>query len=243
MIKWVILFFLALPRMIYSEIRVIYLYHHKDKYDLQYRYNVARKTLVWINRLLRTKLHINNYEIINTPHDNGRIYIANHNSIFDIMAFAEMSTKPLIFISKKENFKIPFLGAHLKAMEGLAIDRKDLKQSLKICKQAGELANKGYDIVLFPEGTRSKDGNVAPFKAALQSMVFYSKVETIMLCLYNTKKPFAFHFFVYPKIDIYVNVFEPLSYNYFLENRKDFANITRDIIQKQVNAFQESRGK
>lgn len=239
MIKWLILFFLAVPRILYSQIRLLYINHHKDKYSLQYRYNMVRKTIMWINKFLRTRPNITNLDIITSKHENGRIYVANHNHIYDIMALICLSSKPLIFVSKIENFKVPFLSAHLKAIDGLGIDRNDLKQSLKICKEAGLLAKSGHDIVLFAEGTRSKDGNVQPFKAAISSLVFYANVETVLICMHNTKKPLAFHWFIYPKVPINIKIFEPLSYEYFLENRKEFPIITHDIIQEQLDKFKE----
>ena len=107
------------------------------------------------------------------------------------------------------------------------IDREDVRQSLKVCKEAGKLIQEGKDIVIFAEGTRSKDGNVAPFKAALSSIVTYSKGETVLVCMHNTEYPLKWKWITYPKVRVNVKFFEPLSFDYFMSNRKNFSDFKK----------------
>lgn len=237
LIKWLIIILLVVPRVIYSEIKLAIMCRNKTKYSLQQRYDVVRNTVLWLNRFTRRRFNIESLEVFTKEHSQGRVYVSNHHSIFEVLTFIELSKKPLIFISKKENKRVPFLRTHLKAIDTLCIDRKDIRQSLKICRQAGLLANQGNDIVIFAEGTRSKDGNVAPFKAALPTIIHYSQTETVLVCMYDTKNPLKWRWFKYPKENVYLHFFEPLSYNYYLENRKQFNVVTRDLIQNQLEKY------
>ena len=242
MIKYLLLIILAVPRIIYSQIVLFHMRLHKNKYSLQQRYDVLRKTAMWVNKLTRCKLDVINKEIITSPHEKGRVYVSNHLSLFDCLAYIELSTKPLIFISKKENSKIPILRNHILAVESLFIDRKDPRQSLKVCKQAGLLAKeKNLDVVIFAEGTRSKNGCVNQFKAAFPTIIHYGEVETVLLCIYNSTAPLKFNLFTYPKANVKIKVFEPLSFEYYKVNRKEFSNVSHDIISKQLEEFKKEK--
>lgn len=240
MIKYLLLIILAVPRILYSQIVLFHMRLHKNKYSLKQRYDVLRKTAIWVNKLTRANLDVINKEIITTPHEKGRVYVSNHLSLFDCLAYIELSTKPLIFISKKENSKIPILRNHILAIDSLFIDRKDARQSLRVCKQAGLLAKENnLDVVIFAEGTRSKNGNVAPFKAAFPTIIHYGEVETVLLCIYNSTAPLKFNIFKYPKANVKIKVFKPLSYQFYKVNKKEYNNITHDIIAKQLEKFQK----
>ena len=99
MIKYLLLIIFAVPRIIYSQIVLFHMRLHKNKYSLQQRYNVLRKTAMWVNKFTRCKLDVINKEIITAPHEKGRVYVSNHLSLFDCLAYIELSTKPLILIS------------------------------------------------------------------------------------------------------------------------------------------------
>ena len=239
MIKWVIIVLLAIPRIIYSTIKLKIMNAKPNKYSLQTRYNTLRATVWWIVKLTRMDLNAVNANIITSKHENGRLYVSNHRHIFDILVLIYLSEKPLVVISKKENIKVPFLNAHAKAIDVLFIDREDVRQSLKVCKEAGQLIQSGKDIVIFAEGTRSKDGNVAPFKAALSSIITYSKGETVLVCMHNTEYPLKWKWITYPKVKVNVKFFEALSFEYFMENRKQFPELTRNMVQSQLDEFRK----
>lgn len=244
MIKYIIGGLRAIFPIIFGCIKCSYMSHHKDKYPLEVRYAKARRLAIYVNRCFRAHLIIENKQIVDDNHQHGRIYICNHQTVFDILAMFELSERPITFISKKENKKVPFLNVVSNCIDTLYIDRNDVRQSIKICKQAAELAlNENRDIVLFPEGTRSKDGRVHEFRSALISLVSNSKVEVVMVCLYNSKGPLKFRFIKYPKEYVKVKVFEPLSYEYFLENKKTFAEYTRNAIQEQYDLYDKERNK
>lgn len=243
MIKWFLIILLAIPRIIYSEIVLLIMNANKEKYDLQRRYNVVRNTVKWICILTRRRYRMINPEIVQTPHSQGRVYVSNHLHIFDIMTMIENSPKPLIVISKKENSKVPFLTTHMKAIETICIDRENIRQSLRVCKEAGELVKNGRDVIVYAEGHRSKDGNVAEFKAALSPIVQYSESEIVLVCVHGTTKPLKFRWFTYPREYIDIKYFEPLPYQYFLDNRKEFNTLTRDIIADQLEAFKKEYDK
>ena len=101
------------------------------------------------------------------PVDVPKIFIANHQSMYDIPAFFWHLRKHHVkFISKIELTKgIPSISFNLKYGGGANIDRKDTKQAaVEIIKLGRRLKEHNWSAVIFPAGTRAKDGKLKPFK-------------------------------------------------------------------------------
>lgn len=100
----------------------------------------------------------------NLPEQPGALYVANHQSLFDIVVILSVMEYPTAFVNKKELEKTIFVGALMHNMGCVYIDREDLRQSLEAIKQASEQLKRGLNMVIFPEGTRSKNGEIGEFK-------------------------------------------------------------------------------
>lgn len=100
------------------------------------------------------------------PVDQPKIFVANHQSMYDIPGLIWFLRKHHIkFISKIELTKgIPSISFNLKYGGGANIDRKDSKQAVgEIILLGNRMKEKNWSAMIFPEGTRSKDGNLKPF--------------------------------------------------------------------------------
>lgn len=105
----------------------------------------------------------------NLPIGRSIIFVANHQSLFDIPALIWFLRKyHAKFISKVELTKgIPSISYNLKKGGGANINRKDPRQSItELIKFAERMKNNNWSAVIFPEGTRSVDGKVKPFQSA-----------------------------------------------------------------------------
>ena len=98
------------------------------------------------------------------PDQGGVLYVGNHQSIFDIIAMLSIMEFPTAFVNKKELDHVFFLGALMRGIDCVSIDREDLRQSLSAIKTASERLKEGMNMVIFPEGTRSKNGQMGEFK-------------------------------------------------------------------------------
>jgi 1-acyl-sn-glycerol-3-phosphate acyltransferase len=105
----------------------------------------------------------------NLPVGRPIIFLANHQSLFDIPPMILYLRKyHAKFISKVELTKgIPSISYNLKNGGGANIDRKDPRQSVtELVKFANRMKDNNWSAMIFPEGTRSKDGKVKPFKVS-----------------------------------------------------------------------------
>jgi 1-acyl-sn-glycerol-3-phosphate acyltransferase len=137
-------------------------------------YSAHKKSVDLLNFCLMSSLYLagdtvkftNNQDL---PIGRPIIFIANHQSMFDIPPLIWYLRKyHAKFISKIELTRgIPSISFNLKYGGAANIDRKDSRQSIaEIVKLALRMKGNKWSAVIFPEGTRSKDGNVKPFRAA-----------------------------------------------------------------------------
>lgn len=98
----------------------------------------------------------------------GRSYIvmANHRSMYDIPALHYLlgSGRDLRWIGKREILKVPFFGWAYGASRHVAIDRDRRERGIAALKRAADESSEGVSFVIMPEGTRSVDGGLLPFK-------------------------------------------------------------------------------
>ena len=93
------------------------------------------------------------------------IFVSNHISQFDIIALQFTIPLKAGFVFKKELAKIPVFGWQLMSGPHIMIDRSNAEKALKsIHKARHKMKTKSVSMILFPEGTRSKDGNLQSFK-------------------------------------------------------------------------------
>jgi 1-acyl-sn-glycerol-3-phosphate acyltransferase len=91
------------------------------------------------------------------------VFVCNHQSIYDIPVLFWSLPFQLRIIAKESLGRFPFIGWHLRRTGHLLVDRSRPERS-KILRWASHLTEKGLSLFVFPEGTRSRDGRVAPFK-------------------------------------------------------------------------------
>lgn len=94
-----------------------------------------------------------------------QVIVANHQSLFDILALFAALPVSLRFIAKIELSKIPVFGGAMRQAGHVFIDRSDLRQAIRAMRAAGErMRRDGLTMGIFPEGTRSRDGRLQRFK-------------------------------------------------------------------------------
>ena len=94
------------------------------------------------------------------------LLVSNHRSAFDPISTLAAVRSPLTFVAKPSVLTIPILGPLLGRLCFLAIDRENARNAVTTIKRAAELIKDvGLCIGIYPEGTRSKDGNLLPFHA------------------------------------------------------------------------------
>ncbi|MBJ6725705.1 lysophospholipid acyltransferase family protein [Geomesophilobacter sediminis] len=98
------------------------------------------------------------------PTDGPVIYMGNHQGNFDIHVLSIAIPRRFSWIAKAELFRVPVFGGAMRRAGYVPLDRSDGRKALKSMKEAAARIASGTSVVIFPEGTRSTDGNLLPFK-------------------------------------------------------------------------------
>jgi 1-acyl-sn-glycerol-3-phosphate acyltransferase len=107
------------------------------------------------------------------------IFVGNHSSMVDILAFQGYINHDFRWIAKKELFKIPLFGAAMRAVDFISIDRSHGREAVKSLQDAAERIAGGASVLIFPEGTRSPDGRLQAFKTGAILLAIKAGVEVV----------------------------------------------------------------
>ena len=98
------------------------------------------------------------------PIEGPVIYMGNHQGNFDILALTLAIPRRFSWLAKEQLFRVPFFGAAMRRAGYIPLDRSDGRQALKSIDEAARRIREGVSVVVFPEGTRTCDGTLLPFK-------------------------------------------------------------------------------
>ena len=131
---------------------------------------------------LQIKIRLNRK--VDLPQDEVFIFYANHTSWIDVAVVNLVVKRDLHFIAKSELKKKPFVGGAIAGMDMVFVDRGNRKDAIKSLTEAVEKIKGGKNIIAFPEGTRSRDGEMQkPFKKGIFHMAIQAKVSLVPIAI------------------------------------------------------------
>lgn len=127
----------------------------------------------------------------NVPEEDGCVFIANHQGYADIIALiVALDGRQVGFIAKDSLERVPYLGKWIKLIRGLFIKRGDTREALKSMKEGIELVKNGYNLAIFPEGTRSRGPKMGKFKAGSFKLATKAKAPIVPVSISGSYKCF-----------------------------------------------------
>lgn len=164
----------------------------------------------------------------NIPKDRNVLFVGNHQSNFDIPLLLSEIPDLIGFISKLEMKKIPIARTWMEEMYCVFMDRNDRRQSLQAIKQGIENLKNGHNIVVFPEGTRSKGGPLGEFKAGSLTLATKSGVPIVPIVIDGTHKLLEDNNNRIKPAHVKLTILEPI----YLEDQTDGKALTEEIQNK-----------
>lgn len=173
---------------IYYFVSLCIVSNAKNK-NLDKNYQMIRKLTTKVNKAGKVKIEA--FGIENLPKENGFVLFPNHQGLYDTLAFFESCPRTLAFVIKKEASNIILLKQVVKATGSLIMDRENIRQSMEIINIMTEEVKKGRNFVIFPEGTRSKQGNkLLDFKPGSFKSAVKAKAPIVPCAIMNAYIPF-----------------------------------------------------
>lgn len=139
------------------------------------------------------------------------VFVANHQSMIDICALFRALPVPVRFVLKQELAKVPFVGWYARAMGMVFIERASARSSARRLHAAVDVVRGGASVCAFPEGTRSRDGRVGPFKGGAFQLAIEAGVNVVPVAIVGGGKVLPAAGFRVRPGRIMVRIGEPLA--------------------------------
>jgi 1-acyl-sn-glycerol-3-phosphate acyltransferase len=146
-------------------------------------------SLLWAPGLLTgagAKLRVTGLQHVDfsKPH----VFVANHQSMIDICALFRALPVPIRFVIKQELANVPFIGWYARAMGMVFIERGHAREAAQRLHGVVALVRAGESLCTFPEGTRSRDGSVGPFKGGAFQVALQAGVPIVPIAIEGSGK-------------------------------------------------------
>lgn len=129
-------------------------------------------------------------KIVGMDRLNGKgpyIFMSNHQGSYDIFALLGHLPYQFKWLAKKELFSIPFFGWTMAAAGYISIDRGGTRETVGAMNEAAQKIREGMSVVIFPEGSRSPNGSVQPFKKGGFTLAIKSKVPIVPISISGSR--------------------------------------------------------
>lgn len=154
----------------------------------------AALAAAWARALLRisgVKVKVEGLEKI--ARDGSYVFVSNHLSYMDTPVVLANIPVQFRFLAKRGLFQIPFLGWHLARAGHIQVPRGDARAGVKTMNRAAEVVRTcGISLIIFPEGGRSRDGELGSFKEGAAFIAIRAGVPMVPMCLKGTREVLPF---------------------------------------------------
>ena len=131
------------------------------------------------------------------PRQGGVCFVSNHVGLFDIVLTLAYIGRPFGFIAKKELMYLPFINMWISILGGLFIDRKNIRKALNTINKGIKRLQNGSNMLIFPEGTRSKGRGLLPFRSGSIKLATNSLASIVPIAITGSYEVFERHYRVY----------------------------------------------
>lgn len=213
-------------------LKIRYYNKHLDETSFEERYDFTQKLIRKINSKSRVRIHC--YGVENLPEEQGYLLAPNHQGLFDALILFGTHDQPFKAIVKEELMGVFVLGRVLRMLQFEAMDRQNLRASMKIIKKATKEMSAGRNYVIFPEGTRCRQQNqMLEFKAGTFKSVIDAQKPIVPVALIDCYKVFDNN--TIAPVDAQIHYLEPLFYDDYKDmNSTEIAHQVQQRIAKCI---------
>lgn len=172
----------------------------------------------------------------NIPEENGFLMYGNHQGMFDIVAIGATCPNPLGAVLKKELGEIQFVKQVKACTNSFCMDRENIRQSMTVISDVIKEVKKGRNYLIFPEGTRSRNGNeLLEFHSGSFKCATKTKCPIVPVAFVNSFKVLDEK--GWKPVNVQIHYLEPIYYEeYEGMNTAELAAMVHDRIEAVVKA-------
>lgn len=232
--------YMLIKNLIYLPRFITRLYRYAkntEKYTEEQRYELLKEIVEKANCGGNVRLEVTGQEHI--P-EKGFMLFPNHQGMYDMLAVIATCPQPVFIVAKKEVEKVPVLKQALACMNVFYMDREDVRQSMKVIMNVAKEVKQGKNYAIFPEGTRSKKGNVlGEFKAGSFKAATMAKCPIVPVAFINAFKPFDTNSI--EPVTVQIHYLEPISYEEYKDMKT--TEIAQEVKRRIEQKIEEQLGR
>lgn len=161
------------------------------------------------------------------------VMISNHQSLVDILVLFRLHAH-FKWVSKIENFSIPFVGWNMSLNRYVRLDRESMKSHLRMMRDCEKALNAGSSVMIFPEGTRSPDGRLRPFKEGAFELALRTRKPLLPIIIAGSSQALPKRGFILRGThEIKVKILDPLPY-------ESFSHLDTAAVKERAHALMHS---
>ena len=226
-----------LPFVLYWWWQLCHFAKHTDDIPEPEKYALLKKIVLHANKGGRVKIDVHGKEHI--PTGESFVFFPNHQGLFDVLAIIEACDQPFSVVAKKEVKDVPFLKQVFAIMKAKIMDREDVRQSLQVILDVTQEVKNGRNYLIFPEGTRSRQGNqVGDFKGGSFKCAVKAKAPIVPVVLLNAFEPFDRNSIA--PVTVQVHFLEPIPYEVYQSMKTmEIAKIVKTRIEETIAEYEK----
>ena len=193
---------------------------------------------IWARSILMaSRVPVRVSGLSNIEPDKSYVYMANHQSNFDIPVLLGYLPVQFRWLAKAELFKIPLFGRAMRGAGYVKIDRFNQESAFESINEAARKMRNGVSVMIFPEGTRSKDGRIKSFKKGGFFMAVDSGVPIVPVIIRGTWPIMAKTSLRINRGDVEMEIAKPIdTTGYSKETKEELMNKVRTVIRQKFDA-------
>jgi 1-acyl-sn-glycerol-3-phosphate acyltransferase len=163
--------------------------------------------------------------------DHAYVVVSNHQSLLDILVLFRLY-RHFKWVSKAEIFRLPFIGWNMALNRYIRIRRGDPKDVVRMMAACGDALDSGSSVLIFPEGTRSRDGEIRDFKHGAFTLALRHHVPILPIVLDGTLRALPKSGIVSPGADIVIQVLKPIPVDKFSDVETLRDHVRRIMVER-----------
>ncbi len=221
----VFIFLKTLP-LLNKQKKFIYQYRKEENFEKE-REHILKATAQWGKAVVKEvdlDLEIIGYD--NLLEKGPLLYVGNHQGNFDIPICCSVFDKvPAGYVAKKELAKVPLYGEWIENIRSIAIDRGNPREAIKSMAIASEHIKKGFSMLIYPEGTRSKSNQLGTFKKGSFKLATKAGIPIIPFTISGSYKLFEEEGFFKKGQKVKFTIHKPIE--------------TKDLSKEEINQLSD----
>ncbi len=202
---------------------------------------VCRSFACSVLRVAGVKVYVKGEE--NAPSGVPRIYMSNHQSYFDVIALMGRLPDNGRFVAKKSLEYIPIFGYAMRKVGTIIIDRNKPEEARRVLNEiGGDRMSGGIGVIIFPEGTRSRDGNLGEFKRGGFVLALQTGATIVPVGIHGSREILPAEGYTLKPGEIYMAIGEPIKTDDLtVEDKNHLLDRTKKSIERLMAEAKDHR--